>query len=584
MKKYIPLLAIVMLLPSVVYGKSFSHSGLDWFMIISTFLGGLAMFLYGLEQMSDGLKRSAGDKMRHILAVLSKNRIVALFVGTFVTMIIQSSSATTVMLVSFVNSQLMAFARTLPIILGANIGTTITAQIIAFKVTDYAILMVAAGFFIRFTAKRDIIKNLGDTILGFGLLFYGMHLMSGAMKPLRTYEPFINGLAHLDNPVWAIIIGAAFTALIQSSSAFTGIVILLAQQGLINLTAGVGLILGANIGTCITAGLASIGASRPAKRVALAHVTFKTLGVLLYVFWIDGFVELIEKTSVYLSADPGREIANAHTFFNVTTAFLFLPFTGLFAKLFEKILPDKQVSEDDELKPFIHHLDEKVLDSPSMALELARAEICNTVKLTGKMLQVVIIPFVENRLGPDPKYPNLNIIEGIGVREKKIDYLESAITRYLVKITKNPLTHKESEEIYALISVVNYLETIGDVIHGDIVPLIYKKQMIAEDFSPEGKEELQTYHLKLVKQMARLAEYFQTRDPKKAHRIIEKWEKYTKLDSEYRMKHFERLSSNPESVATHKIHMELMDHFQQIGFHIDAIAKSILKVEIQAAK
>jgi len=218
--------------------------------------------------MSDGLKKSAGNKMRAILAALTQNRVIAFIVGAFVTMVIQSSSATTVMLVSFVQAELMGFAQAMGVILGADIGTTITAQLIAFKLTDYALVMIIIGFIVRMLGKTDYVKHMGDALLGFGILFFGMKLMSDAMKPLRTYPEFIDLMKGLENPLAGLLIGTAFTALIQSSSAFTGIVIVLSQQQLITLETGIPLIFGANIGTCITAGFASIGMSRDAKRVA----------------------------------------------------------------------------------------------------------------------------------------------------------------------------------------------------------------------------------------------------------------------------------------------------------------------------
>jgi phosphate:Na+ symporter len=217
-----------------------------------------------MEKMSEGMKKSAGGGMRRILAALTNNRIIGLMVGAFVTMVIQSSSATTVMLVSFVQAQLLIFSQTLSVILGANIGPTVTAQLIAFKLTDYAFLMIIVGFSLTVFSKKDSYKYLGESLLGFGILFLGMKVMSDSMKPLRDYGPFIDLMKDLENPVYGLLIGAIFTALIQSSSAFTGIVIVLAQQGLISLEAGIPMLLGANIGTCVTAGIASIGTSRDA--------------------------------------------------------------------------------------------------------------------------------------------------------------------------------------------------------------------------------------------------------------------------------------------------------------------------------
>ncbi|MCK4749294.1 MAG: Na/Pi symporter, partial [Bacteroidales bacterium] len=237
----------------------------NWvFMLIIGLLGGLGLFLLGMDMMSEGMKKSAGDKLRSILGNLTSNRFLALVLGTFVTMIIQSSSATSVMLVGFVNSKLMEFRNTIAIILGAVIGTTITAQIIAFKITDYALLIIAAGFFMYLLSNKPKTKSVGEAILGFGILFFGMHVMSEAMYPLRSYDPFINLLLGLENPLLGLLVGIVFTALIQSSSAFIGIMIVLASQGLLTLEAAIPMLFGSNIGTAITAILASLNASREA--------------------------------------------------------------------------------------------------------------------------------------------------------------------------------------------------------------------------------------------------------------------------------------------------------------------------------
>ena len=318
----------------IAYFKAYARESSWVFYLVSGLIGGLALFLFGMEMMSEGLKKTAGSKMRNILSTITNNRFIAVGVGAFITMIIQSSSATTVMLVSFVQAQLMTFAQSLGIILGASIGTTITAQLIAFKLTDYSLLIVGIGFTLVFISKSKKLKNIGEGILGFGILFLGMWLMSDSMYPLRTYEPFIDLLLKLENPILGILIGTIFTALIQSSSAFIGIVIVLGSQGLITLEAAIPLLLGSNFGTSITAGLASINSGREAKRVALAHSLFKVMGLILFAWWIPTFAELIRTFSPMEGVDitsPGnfdaipRQIANAHTFFNIILTIVLLP-------------------------------------------------------------------------------------------------------------------------------------------------------------------------------------------------------------------------------------------------------------------
>ena len=323
-------------------------------LLISGVIGGLGLFLFGMYLLSEGLKKAAGTKIRSYLALATKNRFIALGIGVLVTSIIQSSSATTVMLVSFVQAGLMSFVQTLGVILGASIGTTITLQLIAFRISDYALLILGAGFFLYYFPTSKKIKNFGQAILGFGILFFGMDIMSSAMTPLRTFDAFVDILLTLENPVLGILIGVLFTALIQSSAAFLGIILVLSAQGLITLEAAIPLIFGSNIGTSVTAFIAAIHTSREAKRVAFAHTLFKIIAVLIFVWWIPSFAELIRTISSSvtgtssLAADNSvlpRQIANAHTVFNVLYAIAFLPFLTPIAKLVVKILPDKEVED-----------------------------------------------------------------------------------------------------------------------------------------------------------------------------------------------------------------------------------------------
>jgi len=572
-----------------------STGSISWGFLIIGLFGGLALFLYGMEKMSTGMKKTAGDKLRLILAALTKNRVIALFVGAFVTMVIQSSSATTVMLVSFVQSGLMGFAQSLGVILGADIGTTVTAQLIAFKLTDYALLMIAVGFGMRMMGKTDRIRNIGEIILGFGILFYGMKLMSDSMKPLRSHDGFLNLMEGLENPLSGILIGAVFTALIQSSSAFTGILIVLAQQDLITLEAGIPLILGANIGTCITAVLASIGTTRDAKRVALAHVIFKVAGVLLFIFWTEAFAEMIRALADIFGSGTARQIANAHTIFNVGLGLIFLPFTVVFANLVLKILPDKEVEKG--IKPEIWHLDEKSIATPALAIDLARAEISRVANLLERMLRAVIIPFMsderlisQERLEKEEKklllkeipkrdeiFPQLTLLEGIDMREDEIDFLEEKINDYLVKIARSELSADQTGEIYGMMSIANDMESIGDIIHRNMIPLIKKKQALNMDFSKDGKEEILIYHEKVCRQIRLLKEAFAETDTKKAMIIMQKERKYLDLELQYRVRHLERLlHERKESVETHEIHMELMDLMKQIIVYTSNIAKTFL--------
>jgi len=577
------IVVVLSVLNPIFAGSSDSSNAISWATLVMTLVGGLALFLYGMEKMSEGLKKSAGDRMRNILSALTSNRFIAMFVGAFVTMVIQSSSATTVMLVSFVQAQLMTFVQSLGVILGADIGTTITAQLVAFKLTDYALLMIAVGFAMTMLSKKDSTKYIGEAILGFGILFFGMKLMSDAMRPLRTFQPFIDLLKGLENPLLGLLVGTLFTALVQSSSAFTGIVIVLAQQGLLTLEAGIPLVMGANIGTCITAGLASIGTSREAKRVAIAHVMFKIGGVLLFIFWIPTFAGIIRSISPAsvgldgidkLASETPRQIANAHTIFNVSLALFFLPFTTMFANLIMKIYPERK--QEKGIQPATWHLDDKAISTPAMAIDLARNEISRMSKIFGRMLEAIIEPFKSNDPQQDKKYPQLSLVEGIEMREDKLDFLEEHIVAYLRKIGRQELSDRQIREVYGMMSIVNDIESIGDIIEKNMIPLIAKKLALNTDFSEEGKEELDIFHTKVCKQVSRLKEAFSELNPEIARSIMSKEEKYSDLETEYRTRHLERIhEQREESIETHEIHMELMDLLKQINVYTGDIAKSI---------
>jgi phosphate:Na+ symporter len=604
-KRYVPWMiagAIAFSYTPSLYAAGPGTQPISWFFLCVSMLGGLALFLYGMEKMSTGLKRTAGNKMRAILAALTKNRVIAMFVGAFITTVIQSSSATTVMLVSFVQAGLMTFAQSMGVILGADIGTTITAQLIAFKLTDYALLMIALGFSLHMFGKRGTIKNVGDVILGFGILFFGMKLMSDAMSPLRTYTVFIDTMREMENPFLGILIGALFTSLVQSSSATTGVVIVLAQQGLLTLEAGIPLVFGANIGTCITAGLASIGTSREAKRVALAHVIFKIAGVLLFVFWIPWFADLIRMIAVRFDSGTARQIANAHTIFNVALALIFLPFTNHFSRLVVKILPHQEKPKDVVM--ITKYLDEESISTPAIALDLARAEVARMAKLVYRMLGSIIIPFMSDEKliekevsDPEEKdlllreipridawRTDLTLLQGIDMREEKIDFIEEKIREYLFRLVGQGVPSEQANEAFGMISIASDIESVADLIHRNMVPLIAKKKDLMLDFSEEGKEEILIYHQKVCRRIDLLKKSFMEVDIDTAREIMSSERSYLDLEEQYRARHLERIrQEKTESAKTHEVHMELMDLLKQIVVYSSNIAKTFL-VKCQAEK
>ena len=537
-----------------------SNKEISWFLMFTSLFGGLGMFLYGMEMMSDGMKIAAGNRMRSVLEKLTSNRFLAVGVGAFVTMVIQSSSATTVMLVSFVNSGLLSFVQGLGVILGSNIGSTITAQIVAFKVTDYALALIAVGAIMALFSKKDSTKNIGFVILGFGLLFYGMKVMSDTMKPLRSNPTFNSILTSFENPFMGILAGAAFTALIQSSSATTGIVITLASGGSITLEAGVPLIFGANVGTCVTAMLAGLNASREAKRVAIAHVIFNLLGVGLFCFWIPTFAEFISQTSDNIP----RQIANAHTIFNILATVVFIPFTPLVAKLILQYFPDEEIDRDIT-KPAVMHLDENTLETPAIAITNAQAEIRGVIGLLERVVGSVAMPFLSNESLRDVENEEEDFEKGLQNRIEKINFLNNEISSYLIKINNQDLTDLQSKEVFTLVSVVNNVNSIKNSVGLRLHDLIIKKEMEEDGLSDS-----------LLK---RLGKFFEKYDQAKIDKIVSKGKKYKDLEEKYRIEYIKRSDVDSGEIKSSVIYQELMDMFKEISSFIDLIAERLSELE-----
>jgi phosphate:Na+ symporter len=548
----------------------------NWLLFLLVGLvGGLALFLFGLDIMSRGMLRSAGNKMRSILGNLTRNRVKALGLGAFITMVIQSSSAVNVMLVSFVNAGLMQFRQTIGVILGAAIGTTITAQIIAFRLTDFSLVFVAAGFAMRAFTERENFKHAGDIFLGFGLLFFGMQIMSESMFPLRTYDPFLGLLLQLENPLYGIIVGTLFTALIQSSSAFVGILIILGTQGLISLEASIPLIFGANIGTAITSLLACIRTGREARKVALAITLIKITGVLLFVWWINPLARFIQDISpqtatglneiAALADVMPRQIANAHTVFNVLVALLLLPFTGLIAMLVNRILPAKA-----EKPAFnVHHLDENVLNTPVMALNLAKKEVQGMGGIVYEMVEWVLPAFLEK---------DRKALVQIGEREKKINFLRDHINSYLLRITRTTIREERVNEAFQILYTVKELELMADVVSSSLARKAGSWIDSEYSFSSEGRTELALYHEKTLKQIRRSLEVFDEVNLDKAQIIKDKHREYRNIALEFEKQHYERLKlENHETVMSSKTHLEVMAMLMNISSHATNIARILLQ-------
>jgi len=561
-----------------------NSSDIAWGSMLMQLAGGLALFLFGMEQMSESLKQVAGDRMKIILGRLTSNRVMGLVTGAGVTAVIQSSSVTTVMLVGFVTANLMSLSQAIGVILGADIGTTITAQIVAFKVTKYALLLVAVGFGLMFASSREHLKQYGALIMGLGLIFFGMAVMSTGMKPLRSYQPFIDFMQNVSNPLIGIAVATVFTALVQSSSAAMGVVIVLASQGLISLEGGIALALGANIGTCATAGLAAIGKPREAVRVAVAHVTFKIVGVLLAVWFIPFLADLcrvLSPTSEHLTgvarlaADTPRQIANAHTIFNVGIAFCFLPLATQFARFCEWVVPDKPITVAEEEAARINpkYLDKVLLDTPSLALNAVRSEI-------GRVGQRVLVMFegiLEASLGGTKAE-----LKAIAKMDSEVDTLYAHIIRYIGKISKHELSDNENDELMRLMQSVNQLEEIGDVIETNLVS--QGKRRIKEKVvvSIETKKIITKFHKKVANGLNDAVMAVQNNDPEAASRVIKMRSPVRTLAKKTSTHIMQRLVvDEPNRLNTYTREMEIIDNFHRIYSISRYISETVLREAIR---
>jgi phosphate:Na+ symporter len=539
------------------------EDGINWWNMGMQLFGGLAIFLFGMEQMASALKKVAGDRMKVILAKLTTNRFMGMLTGAFVTAVIQSSSVTTVMLVGFVTAGLMSLSQAVGVIFGANIGTTITAQIVAFKVTHYALLLVAVGFVLLFTSKSDRTKQYGMLIMGLGLIFFGMGIMSSAMKPLRSFEPFLQLMRDVSTPVYGILLGAAFTGLVQSSSATTGVVIAMASQGLISLEGGIALIMGANIGTCVTAGLAAIGKPREAVRVAVAHTTFNVAGVAVMAWFIPvlgDFVRTISPIATDLSgmdklaAETPRQIANAHTVFNVLFAALFLPLAGVVARFCERVVPDKPIVEPLVIAP--KYLDAELLTTPPLAIDRARREIGRL----GEHLEQMVETSLPAVLTGDE-----NDLQSLAAMDGDVDILHGHIVEYLGQISTKELTAEQTREVLDLLQVANNMEQIGDIIETNIVKIGLSRIEEGVVVSDETRDVIERYHEKVFEALHAAITAVREHDPVMALDVKDMKKTIAELAEETARYQITRLvAKEPKRLQTFTREMEIIENLSRV--------------------
>ena len=560
--------------------------GIDVFTITMKLFGGLAIFLYGMERMGDALKIVAGEKMKEILGTLTKNRFMGLITGAIVTAIIQSSSVTTVLLVGFVTADLMSLSQAIGVILGADIGTTITAQIVAFKVTKFASLLIAVGFVQIFTAKEEKKKQYGYLVMGLGMIFFGMGEMSNAMKPLRTYEPFIDMMKSVDNPVIGIMISAAFTGLIQSSSATMGVIVALAMQGLISLEGGIALAFGANIGTCMTAGLAAMGKPRAAVRVAVAHVTFKIAGVAIAVWLIPLLADLVRDISPQyadlagrerMAAEVPRQVANAHTIFNVVMAFAFLPLGGLFVRWCEYVVPHAPEGDsvDDAMAGISYkpkYLDEGLISTPSLALSMVRREVNVMSDVLEKMLADI----------PEAVFKgDLEKMKEIAKMDDRVDEIHQAVASYLAKIGSGNLPASVAEEVMATITATSEMENIGDIIENNFVHLTEVCAANKVVMNEEAIQSLTDYHSKVSSAFKASATAFITDNEETALAVMAMKDEINKMDSVCQTKQMDALQGDGaapmEDLTAYTLQTDIRENLKRIYYHTKRVAKVVAR-------
>ncbi len=523
--------------------------------------GGVMLLLYGMRLVGRGLQKAAGARLRSFLLSAMSNRFKGMMVGAAITALLQSSSATTVMLVGFVGSGLIALPQTMGVILGADIGTTLTVQIIAFKVYDYALGFVGVGVLVMFLSKKTPIKDIGLAILGFGFIFLALQILTSTFSPLTPDSLMGQALLTLnDDPVAGIIVAAAITAILHSSAATLGLAITAAHSGLFTIEAAVPIVLGANLGTCISAIISSIGAPVDAKRVALAHVLFKALGVALILPFIGFFAGLVEQSA----GTVVRQVANAHTFFNIGLAILFLPFTGIFTSLVTRLLPEREGQE----KKGARYLDPMVIKTPSLALGQATREALRVADMAQAMLKSSLEVF---------KRDDLQLIKQIEQSDNEVDQIDREIKLYLTKLIREALTiHQASREL-EIISFTNNMENIGDVIDKNLMELARKKIKNGYLFSIAGMEEIEELHGMVTSNFELAVAAFASSDKDIARRLLSNKIEIADKERRLREAHIERLHKGlRESIETSSVHLDVLSNLKRINSYISNIAYPVM--------
>ena len=528
------------------------------FSIAFGLIGGLGLFLFGMKMMASGMQKAAGDRLRKILEVLTSNPYIATFTGIIITVLVQSSSTTNVMVVGFTNSGLMTLSQALGVMLGANIGTTVTAQIISLNISVLIYPAIGIGALLSLFSTKRFQKSIGQGILGFGLLFLGLGTMSEAMYPLRDFPPFLLLLSSFGRiPPLGVLAGALFTALIQSSSATAGVVIALTLQGIIDTPSAIAIVLGANIGTSITAALASIGTNLTARRAVVGIVCVKITGVFLALILFRPFVNLVALTGTTVT----RQVANAHTLFNVLNVLLVYPFMASLLRLTTKLLPGKE----QPVETGTQYLNKRLLKTSPVAISAARQELLRMARIAREMLRDAVHIVLHH---------DRSLIGSTMQKESLIDSLEKDITVFLSEIAQNSLSKDQSKTVASLLHASSDLERIGD--HAEnIVQLAEVKMEENLVFSPTATQELQNFY-RLVDQMLEESIIaFEKEDTSLAHQVIHMDHEVDALERSLRKNHIFRLNQKQCVPQSGVIFLDLISNLERVADHATNLAEVV---------
>ncbi|MCX6798934.1 MAG: Na/Pi cotransporter family protein [Candidatus Diapherotrites archaeon] len=532
--------------------------GLDFVPIIFGIVGGLALFLYGMVLLSNSLQKAAGERLRYWIERLTKSKVRGIVVGAAITAVIQSSSATTVTLVGLINAGLITLEQSIPVIMGANIGTTVTAQLVAFKIGAFVMPIIALGFAMSMLCRKPLYKYLGEVILGFGLLFLGMNVMSDGVRPLQEDAWVIAQLASFGaTPVLGIIAGAVFTGIIQSSSATSGLVIAMASQGLLGLPAAIALMIGANIGTCVTVLIASVGLNISSKRAALSHLIFNIVGAAIFFVLFWPFVSIVAMTA----SDLPRQIANAHLLFNVSTTIVLFSFVGALVFVVKTVIPGKEVRIEGGVK----FLDERTLNMPGVALSQAEKEVERMGAIALSTLEDSIKAFKEN---------DLALAKVVEKKERSVDELDDFIGGFLSKVTRLELSNTQAPRADALIHVISDIERISDHANniGEIAERKIKDKLV---FSRQALQEIEVMFVKSRDSYRKALLVIPKKDPELARKVSDIESEIDDLTKQFEQNHFERLESGKCNPKAGVAFTQVLQNLESISDHAKNIAVAV---------